>query len=94
MLSLFAVTVCCHMQVSRRRTSVSGVTTSESEGDNLSDSDSAPDVQENVGEKRRKIRDRAFGFVASDRRSTRYRKMVSESMKSPDEAVASARSVF
>lgn len=64
-----------------------GLTTSESEGENASDSDSAAERQEEtIAEKRAKIRERAFGNVGEASRSSRYRKMVAEEKPDPAEA--------
>ncbi|XP_067932469.1 snRNA-activating protein complex subunit 1-like [Watersipora subatra] len=66
-------------KIGKRRTLSGGPTTSESEGDNASDSDSAPEQEETIGSRRQQIREKAFSTVVDQRRSSRYRKVATES---------------
>lgn len=68
-----------------------GLTTSESEGDNLSDSDSAAEKEESIGQKRQRLREKGYGDVAQVTRSTRYRRIIAESSQSDGVAGPSGR---
>ena len=69
-----------YCQIPKRRGGA--VTTSESEGDNASDSDSAYEHEETIADKRQKIRSKAFATLSNTSRSSRYRKIVGESSQS------------